>query len=153
LAFGVEYLNMKAFKTMCRPAAQAIRPASSTDLRLALIRVPGEDAALDALGTWIYDVGRGSLTCSEEITDIVGLAPGELDGHARSFLALMRRDRRRAFAAKMLSHAGEGSPFTERLELQGPDGQACLVRLSGRPLRDTGGRPRWIVGTLSMRPS
>jgi len=104
---------------------------------------------LDALGTWIWDVGRKSLTCSEEITDIAGLEPGELDGHVRSFLALMPRDRRRGFAEKMLRRARQGLPFTERFELRRPDGQACVVRLTGRPFRDTDGGPRWIVGTLS----
>lgn len=106
------------------------------------------DDELDALGTWVWDVTRRSLTCSEEITDIAQLEPGQLDGNLSWLARLVADAGRRDFCAALLRRADQGAPFEEWIQLTCRDGEMRVLRIKGRPFRDVQGSPLWIVGTL-----
>lgn len=107
------------------------------------------DAELDAMGTWIWDLSEDRLTCSDEAAAVAGARRGQLDGDMSSFIARFTPSCRSALRAELTAAVQGAQPFRTSLELQRADGAVTLVRISGRPYRDTEGRTVWIVGTLS----
>ena len=106
------------------------------------------DEQLDALGTWIWDLTADTVSCSDEAAAMAGLGAGRLDGDMGSFAAHFTSPSRRALRAAITEAVQQATPFRTWLELEHADGDATLVRISGRPFRDTNGHTVWVVGTL-----
>jgi PAS domain S-box-containing protein len=98
------------------------------------------------MGTWEWDIARGSVQWSERLEEIHGLVPGTFAGTFEAFLEDVHpedRERVKQVIAKTLER-GQDHEIEYRLSLAG--GEVKWVEGRGRIVPDASGRPARLVG-------
>ncbi|HEV7370014.1 PAS domain S-box protein, partial [Arenibaculum sp.] len=100
------------------------------------------------VGIWDYDVLSGTVFWSPAFKEIVGLRPDDEPVLNDTFESLLDVDCRGRLRAALAAHLGEDEPFDLALRIRRPDGGTRWVQIKGQALRDGGGRPTRMAGSL-----
>ncbi|MCO5169827.1 MAG: PAS domain S-box protein [Planctomycetes bacterium] len=129
--------------------------ADVTDLLAAEQRARESEAALRAalsaarVGTWSWEVATGAVRWSENVEEIMGLAPGTFAGTYEAYLALVPDDERPRLLREIeRSLAGESESYHVLHAIRPPGGERWLA-CRGDVVRDPGGRPVRMTGTVA----
>jgi diguanylate cyclase (GGDEF)-like protein/PAS domain S-box-containing protein len=102
-------------------------------------------------GVWDVDMRKGRTSYSATWTDMLGYAPGELDGDPDQWLRLIHPDdRERVAAADKASEDGSAEFFEAEFRMQRKDGSWIWILDRGKVTeRDENGRMLRAIGTLT----
>jgi len=100
------------------------------------------------VGTWEWEVGSGRVLWSEGVEQIFGLAPGEFDGHLRSYLELVHPEDLEAVRAAIDRSLEEDHPYFIEHRIRLPGGEERWLSGQGEVFRDDDGRPLRMAGTV-----
>jgi PAS domain S-box-containing protein len=105
-----------------------------------------EAQRIAAMGSWEWAVGSDTVTWSDELYRIYGLAPGSVTFDFASFLQRVHPEDRANTRASIEAalHGGTGFGFEERIVR--PDGSVRLLRSRGTVIHDATGAPQRLVG-------
>ena len=127
-------------------------------LRLIAERDRADDRARDAqarialtvealgIGIWRYDYETGLLDWDANTQRLAGLVPGSFSGRFGDFLRMLKAgdaERVQRMTAEALAN---GTPWEQEYEVIWPDGSEHLISSRGIVDRETGDRPRQMVG-------
>ncbi|HXI33492.1 MAG TPA: PAS domain S-box protein, partial [Gemmatimonadales bacterium] len=102
-----------------------------------------------AMGIWEWDVATNRVTWSEQLEQIVGLAPGAFGGTLDAFQELVHPEDLPAFQQAIRAVVDDpkhGDTFEEEFRFLLPDSAHRWVATRARLLRDEGGRPTRLLG-------
>ncbi len=99
------------------------------------------------LGHWTWDIAGDRIGWSDEIYRIFGTSRSEFDGTLESFRRYVHPEDRDA-VDRSVREAFPGGRFEFEHRIVRPSGEVRIVHQSGEIVRDTGGRPARVVGTV-----
>jgi len=100
------------------------------------------------MGSWEWRIPSGTLLWSDEIYRILGLAEGESAPNYFRFLMAIHKADRKSVNAALSSTLSHGEEAYVEFRIQRPDGNIRHIEGRGTLVRDTGGRPLRIFGSL-----
>jgi len=103
--------------------------------------------AVAHLGWWEWDVSAGTVTWSDELNRIYGLAPGAFEGTFEAYLSRVHPDDVEKKRRIVLDALRSGGDFTVDHRIVRSDGAVRMVHSRGRTIRDAQGLPARMVGT------
>jgi PAS domain S-box-containing protein len=109
--------------------------------------------ALDAggCGVWDWDVAKGSVTWSEQLFGIHGIAPGDFQGRIEDFTRLVHPEDAGRLGEAIQRTLREGAEYQEEFRIVRPDGQVRWVGTRGRAFFDAQGHAvRMLGATLDV---
>ncbi len=107
-----------------------------------------EAQRLAHIGSWEWDVASATGVRSDELHRIYGAEPGSIPGTPEAFLAFVHPDdRARVDAGRLAAVADDGARVLEYRVLR-PDGSIRIVHDASAVIRDDGGTPIRVVGTV-----
>jgi PAS domain S-box-containing protein len=96
------------------------------------------------LGPWEVDLRTGVFTWSKELSDVLGLRPGDA-ASPKAMLELVHPEDREAASARFSEGVRSGEAFTFRHRMELPDGTRVIAGRA-QVLRDAEGRPEKLAG-------
>ncbi len=127
---------------------EAADPAGVTVTTSAREALLVEAERIAHVGSWVWDVGTGSVFWSDEMFRILGYDPCQQRASSDAFFERIHpddRERVQSAAAKGVS-TGVAEQVDYRVAL--PDGTIRYVTMNGAMLFDQGGQLRRVVGTV-----
>lgn len=107
-----------------------------------------EAQALAHLGSWDWDIGSGAMEWSDELFRIFGHTPQSIPVTHETFLAaLLPDDHDRVLAAINAALAGNAA-YDVECRVVRPTGEVRTIHVRGEVLRDSGGRPVAMSGSM-----
>ena len=107
-----------------------------------------EAQRIAGLGSWDADLSSGTLSWSDEVYDIFGVAPEAFGHTVEAFMAFVHTDDRRALSqAQQRALAGE-APLELEHRIVRPDGEVRYVYERAEVYHDEQGRARRQIGTV-----
>lgn len=104
------------------------------------------------VGLWEWHLATGDMVLSPHLELLLGYPPGGFDGASQSFLRrLLPADRVRV-ESTVGAIAANGSEADLEFRVVDANGVARWFNAKGRVLRDAGGRPLRLVGTMQEVP-
>jgi PAS domain S-box-containing protein len=101
------------------------------------------------IGSWVAELdGSGRLGWSEESHRIFGVPLGTFDGTSEAFYEFVHPDDRVAVRTVSLEAVVHDLPYDIEHRVVRPDGSVRWVHEQANILRDEGGRPRRMIGTV-----
>ena len=98
------------------------------------------------LGSWVWDVPRGTVSWSDQLYDIYGLQPQEFGGTFDDFLSLVHDDDRERIHAEIATVLQTGQPFRLEERILRPDGEIRYLESSGEVIKDERGNAVRMLG-------
>lgn len=114
---------------------------SEERLRLAL------DASTD--GIWEWTVATGEVVWSDRVYEIFGLDRAATSPSIELVRSLVHPDDERAWDEAIEAHLERGAPFDNESRFRRGDGACVWLRTVGQAVRDEGGAPVRLVGSVS----
>jgi PAS domain S-box-containing protein len=102
-----------------------------------------------AMGIWEWDFTTNSVTWSEQLERIAGMAVGSFPGTIEAFWTLVHKDDRVIISqalGRAVDDPSSGGAFESEFRLARADGSLRWIACSGRVLRDQSGRAARMVG-------
>jgi len=99
------------------------------------------------IGSWEWDLDTGTVTWSDELYRIYGLAPRSCAITLEEFLARVHRDDRARVQHHVTAAVERGGPFGHSERIVRPDGSVRKLDTVGEVLVDAHGRPVLLIGT------
>jgi PAS domain S-box-containing protein len=142
------------------PVAALLVARDTTEQRLAqatLAEVESrvrESEALSQVGSWLWDLGTGTVQWSDECHRIHGIDPLDFDGTIASHLAVVHAVDRQRVRDALQRAAVVVSEFDETYRVLRPDGAVHLVRARARTVTDATGAALGLRGVIrsAVRP-
>lgn len=107
----------------------------------------GEAQEIGRFGSWEWDIASDTLTWSDQMRRIFGIAPGEPLSYQRYLDRVQPEDRERVMATVEKAYA-DCQPYTfEHRIVRGTDGAVRIVHGRGRVITDASGRAVRMTGT------
>jgi two-component system, sensor histidine kinase and response regulator len=100
------------------------------------------------IGSWDWDVGRGTLDCSEELCSILAIPPADSPSTYQGYLALLPEEERNALAAAIDEALAGSAPCTIEHRLVTADGAERVVSELAEVFRDRSGAAVRVVGVV-----
>jgi len=100
------------------------------------------------LGNWEWDVASNELWWSDQIYRIFGTAPDEFEATHDEFLSFVHPDDRAAVESALKESLGSQAPYSIDHRIIRRDGSERVIHESGEVLRDSGGKPIRMSGTV-----
>lgn len=102
--------------------------------------------AAGGMGTWRWDAATNTVTWSESLEAIYGLAPGTFGGTYEAFLAFVHPDDRAAVTEQVRFAGRTGPDYRIEFRIVRPDGQIRWIADRGQVLFDESGNRIGITG-------
>jgi PAS domain S-box-containing protein len=99
-------------------------------------------------GIWEWNVATGYAYFSPRWKEIVEYAGVELPEVVSTFFDLLHPDDKPAVEDALDQHFAAKAPFSREFRLRRKDGTYCWVHSHGKAVRDSGGRPVRMVGSI-----
>jgi PAS domain S-box-containing protein len=99
------------------------------------------------IGSWEWDIGRDTVTWSDELFRIFGLHPREFEGTYDAFLRLVHPHDRGRVDADVERAVRERTSFEFHHRIVRPDGEERVVSARGEVITDPSGTSIRLVGT------
>ena len=99
------------------------------------------------VGSWALTVGSWSITWSDELSRIMGLAPQSEPITTESFLARIHADDRKLVHHAFVRLQAEGEAPPVECRIVRPDGTKRIIQARGRAQRDASGRITRLIGS------
>ena len=144
------YMAMAAVTSLLLGAVLTERRGAEAGLRESEERLR---LALDAggCGVWDWDVAGGSVTWSDQLFGIHGIAPEDFHGRIEDFTRLIHPEDSGRLAESIRRALQEGAEYQEEFRIVRPDGQVRWVSTRGRAFFNTPGRAvRMLGATLDI---
>ncbi len=106
-----------------------------------------EAQRLAGIGSWLWDVSKEELACSEELYRVYGLDPAKRLIGRDDFGQIFTPESRERLTAAMKASAEGGAIQEIEVETLLPDGGKRWVRIRGEGIRDAAGRLTHLHGT------
>jgi PAS domain S-box-containing protein len=146
LVGGLAVLHLRGVGRARRQLERLVRERTQKEGRAAERLLAAE--RLTHLGHWEHDLRGQADHWSDETCQILGMTPGETVVHVERLLSVMHpADRDVERAARVLALAGV-KPYDVRVRVIHPDGTVRHVQLQAEVLRDDGGEPVKLIGTI-----
>jgi len=100
------------------------------------------------IGSWDWDIARGTLMWTDEIYRIFGLQPQEFDATYEAFLERIHPDDRDPVSAAVNASLERPVPYSIEHRVVQPDGTERIVQEQGEIIRDDAGVPIFMSGTV-----
>ncbi|WP_354638341.1 SpoIIE family protein phosphatase [Kitasatospora camelliae] len=100
------------------------------------------------VGAWNWNIRTGDIVWDEEMTLVLGLAPGYFDGRIETWRALVHPEDLPAVVTKAEQALSRGGEYSVRHRVLRPDGAVVWVEARGRIVDGPDGRPDRMVGRL-----
>ncbi|MGK7875506.1 MAG: PAS domain S-box protein [Xenococcaceae cyanobacterium] len=111
---------------------------SEERLRVALNAAP--------MGIWDWNILTGQVTCSANMEELFGLAPGEFDGTYETFVASLHPEDRDRVLQAIERAVNEGEDYDIEFRVVWPNGKIRWALSQGRVFYDEMGRPVRMAG-------
>ncbi|HUQ46384.1 MAG TPA: response regulator [Gemmatimonadaceae bacterium] len=103
---------------------------------------------LSAVGSWEMDFATGTADWSAETFRILGVRPGTGGDLEAALMAMVDEADRAAVAAAMAAMRRTGQPLSIEFRVNRPDGAMRVLHARGEVVRDEGGAPQRMLGTI-----
>jgi PAS domain S-box-containing protein len=145
ISAGLGLVLLAGLALLARTMSQ--RASSEQQLRASRERL---GLALDAsrMGYWDRDLGSGRVVWSTALEQLLGVAPGTLDGDG-ALAGHVHPDDREAVARWVSGPAGDGAPEEQQFRLLGAGGATRWMSGRARVYLDDDGRPFRKVGVVA----
>lgn len=100
------------------------------------------------LGNWEWEIASNELWWSDQIYRIFGTTPDEFEATYDAFLSFVHPDDRAAVASAVKESLGSMEPYGIDHRIIRHDGSERVVHESGEVIRDSGGKPIRMSGTI-----
>lgn len=100
-------------------------------------------------GVWDWDLVRGDVYVSPRWKAILGYSPEDPTGVEKNYYALLHPDDTQEFEKWFIAHVRDGIPFCREFRRLHKDGTYRWVRCRASALKDSGGRPYRMVGSMT----
>ncbi|TVP83522.1 MAG: PAS domain S-box protein [Thioalkalivibrio sp.] len=100
------------------------------------------------LGNWVWELDSGGLSWSDEVFRIFGLAPESRAPDYDDFLRFLHPEDLERFERAVAAALSDGPGYELEYRILQPDGSQRTVQERGRVIRDDGGRPLRLRGTV-----
>ncbi|MGA9763017.1 MAG: GAF domain-containing protein [Gaiellaceae bacterium] len=100
------------------------------------------------LGSWDWNIAAGTLTWSDEIYRIFGVAPQEFGATYEAFLAFVHPEDRETVEQAVTEALQDGKHYDVEHRVVRPDGEERVVQECGEVTFGAGGEPRRMLGTV-----
>ncbi len=101
------------------------------------------------IGSWDWDIAGQTITWSDYIEPLFGLAPGEFGGSYDDFIALVHEDDRERVDAAIRAVLEDDDDYDVEHRITCPDGSVRWLREIGDVIRDEAGKAVRMVGIVS----
>ncbi|MGE3149838.1 MAG: MASE1 domain-containing protein, partial [Pseudorhodoplanes sp.] len=98
------------------------------------------------LGSWVWEIGPGTLSWSEQLFDIYGVDPAHFSGTFEDFVKALHPDDRERVQAEITRALRHGEPFQIEERIVRPDGKIRHLQSSGEVIKDAQGHAVRMVG-------
>lgn len=100
------------------------------------------------LGSWVWDIGTGQITWSDQLHQMYGYDKDQFAGTPEGFLAIVVPEDRKIVQAVLdsVNHSDSETEEFECRSVRGTDGRVIWSQVRWAVDRDTNGRPTWIAG-------
>lgn len=105
------------------------------------------DASID--GIWEWDITTNVVAWSDRVYKMFRLTSGTVQPTLEMINDLCHPDDRAHFAEALRAHLEGGQPYDIELRFRRADGAYGFYEWRGQALRDAGGRPRRMIGSIS----
>lgn len=103
------------------------------------------------VGVWDWDIAANTVTWSESLYRIHGLAPGAFGGTVEAFAQLVHPDDAAAVNEAIQRALYHGAPYEQEFRVVRPDGQVVWIYTHASVIRDASGSPvRMLGGTVDV---
>src|SRR5262249_28505140 len=99
------------------------------------------------IGSWEWEIRTNTVTWSDELYRIYGLAPREVEITLESFLARVHPDDRSRILGEVKKAIERGGRFAYRERIVRPDGSVRVLDTLGEAVREAEGRVVGLIGT------
>ncbi|HXD42759.1 MAG TPA: PAS domain-containing protein [Ramlibacter sp.] len=106
-----------------------------------------ETQRIGRVGNWELGMRDGRLWWSEEVYELLGVAPGKFDGTLEAFINCVHPDDRPLLKAARESALREGRPVNVEFRVLKPDGVAWMHEIA-EARSDVHGEPVWYGGVV-----
>lgn len=113
------------------------------------VELRDETERIAKVGSWSWDLATGKVWWSRETYRILGYDPVAVQPSTERFFAALHPDDRARLEAHSAHMAETGDTTPARARVVHGDGSVLHVDFSSATLRDEGGNPRRIVGTMA----
>jgi PAS domain S-box-containing protein len=112
--------------------------ASEERLRMAM--------AAGDIGVWDWDIPSGSISWSDNFTELTGIETGAFPTNLDGWRALVHPDDRERVEAALDQALAAGSEYEIEFRMVGPDSRLRWTATHGAVIRDDAGRPVRMIG-------
>lgn len=103
--------------------------------------------SIASIGSWEWNIGEDQVSWSEELANVLGVAPGAGANDAAAMLERVHPDDTQKMMALATKAQEEGSRFTIEHRIFGQDGEIRHLRTEGQVELASDGKPVRMVGT------
>lgn len=100
------------------------------------------------LGNWEWDIASNELWWSDQICHVFGTTPDEFEATYDAFLSFVHPDDRAEVESAVKESLDSAAPYSIDHRIIRRDGAERVVHESGQLIRDSGGRPIRMSGTV-----
>ena len=100
------------------------------------------------IGSWRWDMRKDRITWSDEMCRLLGYEPNEIEPTAELYRQHVHPDDRDMVAGKGDDAVKKGTPLDYEHRIIRRDGSAGIVHTRGKIVKDPGGAPIEMIGTL-----
>lgn len=100
------------------------------------------------IGTWDWELARGTIVWSEPVAPMFGLEPGVFDGKFATVVKCLHPEDRVRFAAAVRRDLKHGRSVTTVFRVRHPDGTIRWLESQGQVLRDPRGKAIRLLGIV-----
>jgi PAS domain S-box-containing protein len=118
------------------------RTAELAEQRIQLL----EAKRLAKVGSWVWEIPQDQVRWSDQLMEIFGLRPEQLDGTIEDYLARIHVDDRPHMREQIAQAAADGGSFTSEARIVRPDGEIRYLQSSGQVIKEERGRPSRMLG-------
>ena len=97
-------------------------------------------------GSWVWDIGAGKITWSDQLHEIYGVKRGDFGGTFGEFLNYVHADDRDAVQRKITAAMNSAGQFEIQERIVRPSGELRHLRSYGEAIRDSRGEVSQMMG-------